>query len=280
MEDHRAETESSFCGKHALIVGGSGGIGAAIAKRLAVSGIASLTIHGGHQSDRFDALIAELTQAAAQLSPATQASHCQAPHSPMPRIQPLIQHFSATDFASLASSPIASAARSCDILCVCYGPFLQRPLATMTAADWQQLALLDYALPGFLVSTALPSMQAQRWGRIVLFGGTGTESRREFMTNAAYAGAKTAIGTLVQSTAACYAHDGITCNALLPGFTATEYTGTAAAGTASGYELAQKMPGGTLIAPDSVAKTVLFLLQNPDINGALIRHDRGWSPFK
>lgn len=252
MRDCSADNADSFSGKRALIVGGSGGIGAAIAQKLAATNLASLTIHGGHAPTRL---------------------------SSAPNIHTLVQPLTAASFNTLAETPLAAAARNADILCVCYGPFLQKPLASMSAEDWQTIAVLDYALPGFLVSTALPGMQAQHWGRILLFGGTGTETRREFVTNAAYAGAKTAVGTLVQSTAAAYAHAGITCNALLPGFTATEYTGTASAGTSSADALAKKMPCGTLISADSVAQTALFLLQNPDINGALLRIDRGWSPL-
>ena len=251
------ETDTAlFAGKKALVVGGSGGIGAALSRLLAASG-ADLTVHGGSASPRFDALLADL-------------SAC--------RPQSLVQSFSPETFADLASSPVARAAAGSDILCVCYGPFVQKPLDAMSLQDWQAAALLDYALPGFLVSRALPGMRERGWGRILLFGGTGTESRREFLTNAAYAGAKTAVGTLVQSVAASYAPYGITCNALLPGFTQTEYTETVS-GPGGAAALARKMPGGRLISAQSAARAAFFLLQQPDINGALLRCDRGWSPL-
>ena len=251
--------EPAFARKRALVIGGSGGIGARLALLLAEEG-AALTVHGGHESARFDALMRTLSEKGAEAAPAP------------PPPQKLVQAFAPETFAALPDTPLARAAAESDILCVCYGPFLQKPLHAMTAADWQRVAVLDYALPGFFVSAALAGMKARRWGRILLFGGTGTASRSEFRTNAAYAGAKTAVGTLVQSTAAAYARYGITCNALLPGFTETEYTG------AQAEPLAQKMPLGTLVSADSAARAARFLLQAPDANGALLRFDRGWSP--
>ena len=142
----------------------------------------------------------------------------------------------------------------------------------MDAGDWIKAALHDYALPGILLSAALPKMVARKFGRILLFGGTGTAHRTEFFTNAAYAGAKTGVGTIVESTAASYARFGITCNAILPGFTKTQYTEKIDA------VLDAKMPLGRQISADSVADAALFLLKNPDANGVLLRLDRGWSP--
>ena len=75
----------------------------------------------------------------------------------------------------------------------------------------------------------------------------------------------------MQSTAAAYADCGITCNAVLPGLTKTEYT-------ADAQTLAHKMPLGTMLETKSVAESAMFLLQNPDLNGVLLRVDRGWTP--
>ena len=147
-----------------------------------------------------------------------------------------------------------------DILCVSYGPFVQKPLHLTTAQDWQTLALYDYALAGIAVSSVLPGMMERKFGRIVLFGGTRTESVRSYKTNAAYAGAKTAISVLVKSVSAEYRKYGVTCNAVLPGFV-------------NGAK-----DKSDAVSALSVAHAAFFLIQNENLNGVLLNIDRGWQP--
>ena len=147
-----------------------------------------------------------------------------------------------------------------DILCVSYGPFVQKPLHLTTAQDWQTLALYDYALAGIVVSSVLPGMMERKFGRIVLFGGTRTESVRSYKTNAAYAGAKTAISVLVKSVSAEYRKYGVTCNAVLPGFV-------------NGAK-----DKSDAISANSVAQSAFYLIQNENLNGVLLNVDRGWQP--
>lgn len=248
--------EKCFDGKSAVIVGGSGGIGAELSLALAQEG-ASLVIHGGHKSDKFDLLAAKIEKLRGK------------------KTEIIIQNLLDSDFSSLERSELLQAARKCDILCVCYGPFVQKSLHETEVSDWKNAALFDYALPGLLVSAALPGMMAKKWGRILLFGGTGTSFREEFSTNAAYAGAKSGLNVLAASVAAFYAEYGVTCNLICPGFTETEYLSEM-----QKDGLRKKMPMKTMIKSSSVAETALFLLKNADINGATLRLDRGWSTLK
>lgn len=147
-----------------------------------------------------------------------------------------------------------------DVLCVCYGPFVQKPLHTTTTAEWLTLSVHDYALPGSLVSAVLPEMTKRGWGRIVLFGGTRTESIRACKTTAAYSGAKTGVAVIAKSVATCYAPHGITCNVVLPGFTRNP------------------AEGAQVVSEQIVAQEALHLLLNPHINGTLLTVDSGWNP--
>lgn len=246
--------DSVLKGKSALVIGGSGGIGASVSLGLARCGV-ELTVHGGRESEKFDLLLEKIFDASGV------------------KPRKIVQELLTSSFDTLETSLLTESARNCDILCVCFGPFVQKPLHETSFSDWKNLSLFDYALPGFLVSSALPSMMKNHFGRILLFGGTGTSHRLEFSTNAAYAGAKSGLNVLVSSVAANYADYGITCNAICPGFVETEYIPESLKG-----ELSSKMPLGSMISLSSVAETSLFLLQNADINGTIVRLDRGWSP--
>ncbi|MBP3773052.1 MAG: SDR family oxidoreductase [Treponema sp.] len=248
--------EKFFCGKQALIVGGTGGIGREISLSLAESG-ADLCIHGAHGGEKCDSLLNEISARCGK--------------SPDLIIQNLLE----IPFSELESTELFERAKRTDILCLCFGPFVQKPLHETLIEDWQRVALYDYALSGALLSAALPGMMERRWGRILLLGGTGTSVRREFASNAAYAGAKSALNVLLDSTAAFYADYGITCNMILPGFVDTEYQDTRLK-----ESLAAKMPLKSMICPKSIAEKALFLMKNADINGAAVRVDRGWSALK
>ena len=256
LSDNILIMTSSLKNKSALVAGGSGGIGREVSLALARAGT-NLTVHGSQKSDKTCSLASEI------------AGLC----GIAPKI--ITQNLLESSFSGLENSELLEAARKTDILCVSFGPFVQKPLHETNISDWEKVSLYDYALPGFLVSSALPNMMKNHFGRILLFGGTGTSYRTEFSTNAAYAGAKSALNGLVSSVAANYAQYGITCNAICPGFVETEYLSEEQKDA-----LAKKMPGGKLISAENIAKTALFLLENAGINGEVLRMDGGWSPFK
>lgn len=223
--------------KSALVIGGSGGIGRSVSEMLVDEGLEVFS-HGSKENSRF-------------------------PEG----AKSVVYDFFAHDFSELENSELSQIAGKADVLCVCFGPFLRKSIDKMTLDEWKKIALYDFALPGFFVSRALPSMLEKGFGRIVLFGGTGTSHRTEFKTNAAYSAAKSSLGVLVESTAAAYSRFGITCNAVLPGFVPTEYNAAA------------PIPEGMAVDSKSVAECVKFLIKTPEINGAVLRVDRGWSPL-
>ena len=212
-----------FEGKTAVVIGGSGGIGLEISKILARNG-AALTIHG--RDDK------KLKKVSDELQKQFNST-----------VKTVNLDLEKTDFLNIDSTLLNKFVSVADILCVCYGPFLQESVDQMTAQQWKDMSLLNYALPGFFVSSALKNMMNKKWGRILLFGGTGTSFRTEYKTNA-----------------------------IMPGFVDTEYMGPQ-----QKTELAKKMPGGKLIKEESVASAAEFLLSNGDLNGVLLRLDRGLS---
>lgn len=242
----------SLSGKKAFVIGGSGGIGVAICRQLAQCGC-SLIVHGGHESSGFDSLVNELQT----------LTHTEA----------FVQYFEPDFGEHFFTTDFNNAVDTADIICVCFGPFLQKSLHCMSCEDWQKIVQLNCMLPGLVLSAALPQMIKKGWGRFLCMGGTRTERINAFSSNAGYAAAKTAVSSLIRSTALAYAQYGITCNGIFPGFTQTHYMDSHICA-----ELAKKMPQKKLIQPEEIAETVVHVLQQPMINGALIAMDGGWDP--
>ena len=237
--------DKSFVNKKALVVGGTSGIGSYIAQALLREG-AFVTIQGKNSSTQ---------QQTGKVPPHSETMVCD------------LDDESGLDI-------LIEKARTVDILCVAYGPFLQKPLDTVTVDEWTRTIYANLTLPGILVSTAVTHMKERHWGRILLFGGTETHVLRGFKTNAVYGAAKTGIMSLVRSISMSYAPFGITANAICPGFTDTPRL------TPEQRNLwSKKNPDGALLAPDSIVSAALFLLKNAAYNGVLLPIDKGWSSF-
>ncbi|HCO49634.1 MAG TPA: short-chain dehydrogenase [Spirochaetaceae bacterium] len=246
-EYHRS---SIFSGKRALVVGGSGGIGRAVALDLASRG-ASLLIHG-KSGWRVDAAVRAIAETGGQ----------------------------ALGIACAITRPrdfLEALERfgSFDIVVVAFGPFLRKPLAACGAAEWEDMALLNLALPGALASRYFEAMSSRGFGRFLFFGGTRTDTIRGFTSNAAYAAAKTGLGVLAKSIAIEGASHNVAAVTACPGLVRTEYIGPEDAAS-----LVRMAPGGMLSRPADVASIALDLIAcDPCLSsGAIVSLDSGFSP--
>ena len=243
----RIEIRRNLTDRKAFVLGGTGGIGRATARALGLRG-ASVDIHG-RDSGKLDAALREF------------------------RREGITAGGTAGELVVLDDAlPLRKRAESADILVIAWGPFLQKPLHETTPEDWKRLADFDFALPGVLVSAALSGMRERKWGRILLFGGTRTDGIRGFRTNAAYAAAKTSLGTLAKSISAQYAPHGVAALVLCPGFVETEYLTPE-----QKRNLTTRAPQGRLTRPDDIGDLAAVLLaQDPPLwNGAVLTADEG-----
>lgn len=237
-----------FEGRRALVVGGSGGIGRAVALELASRG-ASIVLHGGSNATRLASTLGELDAIGAEAEGFL---------LDIDRPSRLVERL-----GSLGDL---------DILVVAFGPFLQKSLSETSVEEWERLALLDLALPGALVSALLPGMSSRGWGRILLFGGTRTDRLRPYSTNAAYAAAKFGLASLAKSIAAESAPSGVGCVLVCPGFVDTEYLDGP---QRAGLELLA--PGGRLLLPEDIARPAVDLIAAEPCaaSGAVVSLDGG-----
>jgi NAD(P)-dependent dehydrogenase (short-subunit alcohol dehydrogenase family) len=240
-------SKQSLAGLRTLIVGGSGGIGYAVARAAASAG-ALVTVHG-HDPERLASKAATLRELGGEVSTiCADLSEGEVPES------------------------LLDAARSSDVVVFAYGPFVYKTLAMTEPADWRLVTLACLALPGMVASAAAISMAGRGFGRILLFGGTRTDAIRGFKSNAAYAAAKTGLGVVAKSIATEFGPRGVSCAVLCPGFVDTEYLDPAMKA-----QLTEASPRGGLIPSAELASLACYLVSGGmDLaNGAIIVADRG-----
>jgi 3-oxoacyl-[acyl-carrier protein] reductase len=258
--------EGIFAGRHALVIGGTGGIGRAVALGLAGRG-AALTIHGGHSAERLESTLTEARQRAG-----AQVRGAQIQQAQIQQIEGFL--YSITQPVDRAAETIlaktAELADAPDILVLAWGPFQRFLLQETKPENWYFLAESNFIFPGIMVSAFIRDMIIRGWGRILLFGGTNTDTIRGFSTTAAYSAAKTALGVVAKSAAKSAGNAGVTCNVVCPGLADTEYMGEKERNYNRG-----KNSGGQGLSPEDIAALALNLLENPVVNGAVIPLDRG-----
>jgi 3-oxoacyl-[acyl-carrier protein] reductase len=143
-------------------------------------------------------------------------------------------------------------------------------LADWTDAAWAHHMGLNINTTFHCCRAALPGMAARGFGRIVNISSV-TGPLVTIDGSSAYATAKAAITGMTRSIALEYGAKGITCNAVLPGWIATE--------SAAPVELraGRRTPVGRAGTPDEVAACALFLASEEAsyVTGAMLVVDGG-----
>jgi NAD(P)-dependent dehydrogenase (short-subunit alcohol dehydrogenase family) len=222
----------------ALVTGGAKGIGLAIARRLAADGLAVSLI--GRDT-------AALEQAAGELGARFAVADV-------------------TDATALREAIVSLG--PCDILVNNAGAAISKPFAKHTLDDFQAMLAVNLLSAVAACQAVLPSMRARQFGRIVNIASTAGLKGYAYVT--AYVAAKHALVGFTRALALETVQDGITVNAVCPGFTDTDMvaravaTITAAGGRspeAARHALASANPAGRLVRPEEVAEAVAFLCQ-------------------
>lgn len=92
----------------------------------------------------------------------------------------------------------------------------------VTPEGWDMSLALNLSAPFFLSQAFVPAMRKKGWGRIVNFA--SLQTTRAFPGGIAYGATKAGIGQLTRAMAEAWSADGITANAIGPGFFPTELT--------------------------------------------------------
>ncbi len=191
-------TGFSVEGRIACVTGASGGLGRAVASALANKGAQVVGV--ARRAEQLEAWAAE-TQG--------ETSFLAADLSDPKGVEAL-----AAQIAEPFGAP--------DILVNAAGINTRQAADDVTLEGWQVTLDLNLAVPFFLAQALVPAMKAKGWGRVLNFA--SLQTTRAFPGGLSYGASKGGIGQLTRAMAEAWSKDGITANALGPGFFPTELT--------------------------------------------------------
>lgn len=255
-------SNQTLAGRHALVTGGSRGIGLAVAESLLGMG-ARVTLLGRSTGS--------LEIAAAGLAAKGEVAMANADISQQADVQRAFLQ------ASALFGPI-------DILVNNAGQASSERFDRLDAAAWQQMIAVNLTGTFHCMQAALPGMIERQWGRIVNIASTAGLVGYPYVS--AYCAAKHGVIGLTRSVALETAKKGVTVNAVCPGYTETEIVHEAVANITkktgmtaeqAKAKLAERNPQGRLIQPGEVADAVAWLCLSgaSAINGQAIPVDGG-----
>ncbi|MCO4843205.1 MAG: SDR family oxidoreductase [Yoonia sp.] len=147
----------------------------------------------------------------------------------------------------------------------------------VTPEGWDITLNLNLAAPFFLSQAFAPAMKAKGWGRIVNFA--SLQTTRAFPAGIAYGASKAGIGQLTRAMAEAWSADGITANAIGPGFFPTDLTGPVFADPERAARNAAQTCIGRNGALEDIDGPLLFLCSNASayVTGQVLMVDGGYT---
>lgn len=255
-------------GKVAIVTGSTSGIGLAIARALAAEGC-RIVLNGRRSGPDVEALQQEIA-AATGVEVTFQAADMSRPED-----------------ASALVAAIAERFGPADILVNNAGLQHVAAITEFPTDAWDLVLATNLSAAFHLTKAVLPAMKAKRWGRIINIASAHGLVASPF--KAAYVAAKHGLLGLTKVVALEVAEDGITCNAICPGYVWTPMVagqideqarlrGISREETIRDVILAPQ-PTGRFVEPDEVAALAVFLASDEarSITGAALPIEGGWT---
>lgn len=244
----------SLKGKRALITGASRGLGYAIAEALAGAG-AHAILHGRDRAalDRAQAAFDQRGWPCATVT-------CEV-----------------TDEAALRSMArdVLRQHGRIDILVNNAGGNIRKGLLEATSAQWREVLEMDLTACFALAQELAPKMIEAGWGRIINIGSVMSVLSRAGIP--AYAAAKHGVAGLTRALGAELGKQGVTVNAICPGFFVTEANQTHLQNPKFNSWVQERTPLGRWGDPKELGGAAVFLASDASsyVNGHLLMVDGG-----
>ena len=257
-----------LAGKKALITGSTSGIGLGIAQELARAG-ADVVINSFTDLPEDHATAAEI------------ANHFKVNAAYISA--DLTSGAAARDFVTRGASAIGG----CDILVNNAGIQHVAPIEDFPAAQWDRIIALNLSSVFHTTAAALPLMRKGGWGRIINVASAHGLTASPFKS--AYVAAKHGVVGFTKTTALETAGQGITCNALCPGYVLTPLVEAQIPDQMAVHNMdretvirevmLQRQPSRQFATTEQMGGTVLYLCSRyaEQVTGTTISVDGGWT---
>jgi 3-oxoacyl-[acyl-carrier protein] reductase len=235
----------------ALITGASGGIGNAIARRLAAER-ASVALAYGEHAEPAERLADELVAAGA-------------------RAMAVGADLRRPDAAAELVAAVEARLGAIDVLVAAAGLGRRQALDEVSIENFDEMLAVNLGAPFLLAQRTLPGMRARGFGRILFVSSVAAFTGG--IVGPHYAASKAGLHGLTHFLAARVAGEGVTINVIAPALI-TE-TGMLPGDPA---QLRDRVPVGRLGQPDEVADLALAMLRNGYLTNQVVSLDGGIYP--
>jgi NAD(P)-dependent dehydrogenase (short-subunit alcohol dehydrogenase family) len=245
-------------GKVTVIVGGATGLGSATAQRLGREGcrvvVGDLALEAAH-----DTAIAIKSHGGEAVAAAFDLSD---PSSIQALFEVAVDRFGGVDSIFNVGADMSTLPKDTDVV-------------DIDLEVWDRVMTVNVRGYVCAMKQAIPLILERGGGAIVNMSSAAAFQGEP--TRPAYATAKAGIGALTRHVASRWGRQGVRCNAVAPGFTATETIRSAPQWSDLEQAALKRMPSARVGAPEDVASLVAFLMSDEGawINGQVLNVDGG-----